>query len=139
MDSNDTSVTSIAAQGFAVHDASGPFRPFKFKRRAPKPNDVLIRIHFCGICHTDIHQARNEWHSSTYPMVPGHEIVGIVEEIGSAVRRFQMGDSAGVGCIIASCRTCKPCKYFAFALLVLLLLFISRQKRSRTTLYCWHV
>ena len=79
------------------------------QRREPKPNDVVIDIKFCGVCHSDIHQARDEWSGATFPMVPGHEIVGIVTSIGSEVTKFKVGDRAGVGCMVDSCRACGAC------------------------------
>ena len=87
----------LPTQGYAAFDAKTALRPFAFQRREPGERDVLIRIQYCGVCHTDIHQARDEWASSTYPMVPGHEIVGTVERVGAAVTRFAAGDLAGVG------------------------------------------
>ncbi len=99
----------IATKGFAVDSASSSFKLFNFERRIPKADDVLIRIHYCGICHSDIHQAKNEWHNSKYPMVPGHEITGVVEQVGSSVRNFHAGDHVGVGCIVDSCLHCNPC------------------------------
>ncbi len=100
----------ISVKGYAVHDAKDTLKPFSFTRRAPKPKDIVIKIHFCGICHSDIHQARNEWGSSTYPMVPGHEIAGVVESVGAKVKKFKVGDHAGVGCFVDSCRKCKSCR-----------------------------
>jgi len=99
----------IATQGFAVDSASSSFKLFDFQRRIPKADDVLIRIHYCGICHSDIHQVKNEWHSSKYPMIPGHEITGVVEQVGSSVRNFRVGDHVGVGCLVDSCLHCTPC------------------------------
>ncbi len=99
----------LATRGYAAFDATTPLRPFAFERREPGPRDVLIRIEYCGVCHSDIHQVRNEWKGSTYPMVPGHEIVGRVERIGAEVTRFAAGDLAGVGCLVDSCRTCSSC------------------------------
>jgi uncharacterized zinc-type alcohol dehydrogenase-like protein len=84
--------------------------PFTFQRREPSPHDVLIKIRYCGICHSDIHQARDEWGGAIFPMVPGHEIAGTVAQVGARVKRFKVGDVAGVGCIVDSCRTCQPCK-----------------------------
>lgn len=86
-----------------------PLIPYSFKRRMPLKNDVLIDIQYCGICHSDIHQVRNEWGPSNFPMVPGHEIVGIVTQIGDNVTKFKIGDRVGVGNFIDSCRECKPC------------------------------
>ncbi len=99
-----------ATQSYATHGAEAPFEPFSFERRDPGPHDVLIEILFCGICHTDIHQARNEWGGAKYPMVPGHEIVGRVTKVGSGVTKFKEGDFAGVGCFVDSCRECASCR-----------------------------
>ncbi len=100
----------ISVKGYAVHHAKDTLKPFSFERRSPKPKDIVIKIHFCGICHSDIHQARNEWGGSKYPMVPGHEIVGTVESVGAKVKKFKVGDYAGVGCFTDSCRKCASCK-----------------------------
>ncbi|CAF4611154.1 unnamed protein product [Rotaria sp. Silwood1] len=100
----------IATKGLAVDSASSPFKVFDFERRVPKADDVFIRIHYCGICHSDIHQVKNEWHTSKYPMVPGHEITGVVEQVGSNVRKFRIGDHVGVGCMVDSCLQCNSCK-----------------------------
>jgi uncharacterized zinc-type alcohol dehydrogenase-like protein len=100
----------IQAKGYAVHNADAKFEPFSFERRELGANDVLIEIQYCGICHSDIHQARGEWRNSVYPMVPGHEIVGRVAQVGAAVSKFNEGDIAGVGCFVDSCRTCENCK-----------------------------
>ncbi len=98
------------ARGYAVKSATSRFEPFSFPRREPGERDVQIEIAYCGICHSDIHQARNEWKNSTYPMVPGHEIVGRVSKVGSKVSKFKAGDIAGVGCMVDSCRRCPNCK-----------------------------
>lgn len=95
---------------FAVQDATSPLGPFQFSRREPGDLDVLIDIAYCGVCHSDIHQVRNEWGNSIYPMVPGHEIVGTVSRVGKKVTRFKVGDRAGVGCLVDSCRTCESCR-----------------------------
>jgi uncharacterized zinc-type alcohol dehydrogenase-like protein len=87
-----------------------PLAPFTFERRELGAHDVLIEILYCGVCHSDIHQARNEWENSIYPMVPGHEIVGRVARVGASVTRFKEGDQAGVGCFVDSCRTCENCR-----------------------------
>jgi len=100
----------LATRGYAVKSPSSKFEPFNFERREPGPNDLLIEILHCGICHSDIHQARDEWGGSIFPMVPGHEIVGRVTRVGSDAKRFKAGDLAGVGCFIDSCRTCASCK-----------------------------
>ncbi|WP_457579163.1 NAD(P)-dependent alcohol dehydrogenase [Ensifer adhaerens] len=94
------------ARGYAATDASKPLTPFTFERREPRDDDVVIEIKYCGVCHSDIHQARNEWGNSAFPMVPGHEIVGIVTAVGSKVTKFKVGDRAGVGCFVNSCTTC---------------------------------
>lgn len=100
----------IAAKGYAVQNPATPLAPFNFERRQPGPEDVQIEILYCGVCHSDIHQARDEWGGSIYPMVPGHEIVGRVTEVGANVKKFAKGDLAAVGCLVDSCRTCDNCK-----------------------------
>jgi alcohol dehydrogenase (NADP+) len=97
------------ARGYAARDAELPLVPFSFDRRDPGPHDVQIEILYCGICHSDLHQARNHWRNSLYPMVPGHEIVGRVAKVGSHVKKLKSGDSAGVGCMVDSCRVCSAC------------------------------
>lgn len=94
---------------YAAYEPSKPLAPFQFERRAVGVNDVQIEILYCGVCHSDIHQARNEWGNSMYPMVPGHEIVGRVTEVGGAVKGFKVGDLAGVGCMVDSCGECPDC------------------------------
>ncbi|OBZ95431.1 hydroxyacid dehydrogenase [Pararhizobium polonicum] len=94
------------ARGYAATDASKPLEPFTFERREPREDDVVISIKYSGICHSDIHQARNEWGNSAFPMVPGHEIAGIVTAVGSKVSKFKVGDRVGVGCFVDSCTTC---------------------------------
>ena len=100
----------IPARGYAAQQANGPLTLYSFERRDPRDYDVVIDIQYCGICHTDIHQVRNEWGGSTFPMVPGHEIIGIVSGIGSKVTRYKIGDRVGVGCFVDSCRKCNPCR-----------------------------
>lgn len=100
----------IPAKGVAALKAKAPLVPFSFERRVPREHDVLIDIKFCGICHSDIHQARDEWGASVFPMVPGHEIAGIVTEVGSKVTKYKVGDKVGVGCLVDSCRTCASCR-----------------------------
>ena len=97
-------------QGYAVKNSTAHFEPFSFHRRSLSEHDVLIKILFCGICHSDIHQARNEWGKSIYPMVPGHEIIGCIEQIGTAVTKHKLGDIVGVGCFVDSCRFCSSCQ-----------------------------
>lgn len=95
--------------GYAAANAQSPLAPFSFERREPRARDVEIEILYCGVCHSDVHQARDEWGGSIFPMVPGHEIVGRVTRVGSDVKRFKAGDLAGVGCIVDSCRSCPSC------------------------------
>lgn len=100
----------LKTTGYAALTAKAPLTPFSFERREVGPQDVLITITHCGICHSDIHQARDEWGGSLYPMVPGHEIVGTVARVGAQVKAFQPGDRAGVGCFVDSCRSCAACR-----------------------------
>ena len=99
----------VATHGFAVHSPTDSPAPFDYEHREPGPKDVVLDIEFCGICHSDIHQARNEWSNALYPMVPGHEIVGRVARMGAEVTKFKVGDRAAVGCMVDSCRTCPSC------------------------------
>jgi uncharacterized zinc-type alcohol dehydrogenase-like protein len=99
----------IQTRGYAARDATSALTPFTFERREPGPHDVQIEILYCGICHTDLHQARNDWSNALYPMVPGHEIVGRVTRVGDHVTKFAAGDYAGVGCMVDSCRHCSAC------------------------------
>lgn len=99
----------LSTSAYAVEGPHSPFVPFTFKRRSPGPHDVRIKILYCGICHSDIHQVRNEWKKTTYPIVPGHEIVGVVSEIGTEVKKFHINDLVGVGCFVDSCRVCDSC------------------------------
>ncbi len=98
------------SHGYAALDSHSPLAPFSFERREPGPHDVVVAIDYSGICHSDIHQVRNEWGDSIYPMVPGHEIVGHVTAVGDAVAKFKVGDLAGVGVMVDSCRVCDNCK-----------------------------
>lgn len=98
------------AKAYAARSATSDITPFEFERRAVGPQDVSLEIMYAGICHSDIHQARNEWGGSIYPMVPGHEIVGRVTQVGTGVKKFKAGDLVGVGCLVDSCRTCASCK-----------------------------
>ena len=95
--------------GYAAQSAQSALEPFRFERREPRADDVVIDILHCGVCHSDLHQARNDWRSSLYPMVPGHEIIGRVHSVGPQVTRFKAGDHVGVGCMVDSCRQCKSC------------------------------
>src|SRR5689334_11025948 len=96
--------------GFAAKDATSPLVPFTFNRSVVGPHDVHIEILFSGVCHSDLHQAKGDWGNSTFPMVPGHEIVGRVKAVGSEVKKLKVGDYAGVGCMVDSCRTCESCQ-----------------------------
>ena len=100
----------IKTHGYAAHSATTPLTPFDYEHREPGPKDVHIIVDFCGICHSDIHQARNEWNNAIYPMVPGHEIIGTVKAIGAEVTKFKVGDLAAIGCMVDSCRICDSCK-----------------------------
>lgn len=100
----------IQVHGYAAQQAKDSLSPYSVERRDLLPNDVLIEISYCGICHTDIHQVGDEWGGSKFPMVPGHEITGIVSKIGSRVTRYKVGDRVGVGCFVNSCRKCEPCQ-----------------------------
>lgn len=100
----------IKAIGYAAQSATAPLAPMNFERRSPRPDDVAIEILYCGVCHSDIHQARNEWGFASYPLMPGHEIVGKVTAVGSEVSTFKVGQMVGVGCMVDSCRTCEACK-----------------------------
>lgn len=95
---------------YAARSAEQPLAPLIIQRRALRPNDVAIDILYCGVCHSDLHMARNDWGWTRYPVVPGHEIVGRVREVGSAVTRFRSGDAVAVGCLVDSCRTCDQCR-----------------------------
>ncbi|KAK2445490.1 putative mannitol dehydrogenase [Trifolium repens] len=98
------------AFGLAARDPSGLLSPFNFSRRETGEKDVAFKVLYCGICHSDLHMVKNEWGMSTYPLVPGHEIAGIVTEVGSKVQKFKVGDRVGVGCMVDSCRTCQNCE-----------------------------
>jgi uncharacterized zinc-type alcohol dehydrogenase-like protein len=98
------------ANAYAAFDKSAPLAPFSFERRDPGPTDVRIDIDFCGICHSDLHTVKSEWQGTAYPCVPGHEIAGRVTAAGKSVTRFKVGDRAGVGCMVDSCRTCASCR-----------------------------
>ena len=96
--------------GYAAQSATSPLAPFAFERRALRPNDIAMEVLYCGICHSDLHQARNDWGWSLYPIMPGHEIVGRVTEVGSEVTRYQVGDAVAVGCMVDSCQHCDQCR-----------------------------
>lgn len=96
-------------KSYAAQASSEPLGPFAIERRSPRADDVVIDILYCGVCHSDVHNARNDWGSANYPMVPGHEIIGRVLEVGPEVTRFKVGDAVGVGCMVESCRHCSAC------------------------------
>lgn len=98
------------ARGYAALTAKASLTPYEFTRRVPQEHDVAIDIQYCGVCHSDIHQARDEWGGSIFPMVPGHEITGVVHAVGDKVTRFQAGDRVGVGTFVDSCHTCPQCR-----------------------------
>jgi uncharacterized zinc-type alcohol dehydrogenase-like protein len=100
----------IPAKSYAAPAAKAPLAPYSFDRREPRPGDVVIDILYCGVCHSDIHQVREEWGKGNFPMVPGHEIVGRVTAVGDDVNRFSIGQLVGVGCMVDSCRSCASCQ-----------------------------
>src|SRR5690242_760812 len=104
-----SSSSTTTAQAVGAPSATAPLAPLQIERRAVGPDDVRIDIKFCGICHSDIHFARGEWGEIPYPAVPGHEIAGVVAEVGSDVTGFAPGDRVGVGCMVNSCRECENC------------------------------
>jgi len=101
----------IETKGYAAQDAKSPVAPWNFQRREVGEHDVKIDIIYCGVCHSDIHQIRNEWGGSVFPMVPGHEIIGRVSKTGNHVHKFKVGELVGVGCMVDSCRECDNCKH----------------------------
>jgi uncharacterized zinc-type alcohol dehydrogenase-like protein len=98
------------AKGYAAQNSTSDLAPWNFQRREVGPQDVQFDIAYCGVCHSDLHQIRNDWFPGIFPMVPGHEIVGSVTRVGSAVKKFKVGDLAAVGCLVDSCRTCDNCQ-----------------------------
>lgn len=100
----------IATKGYAAQNPKSPLTPFNFNRREVGDHDIKIEIKYCGVCHSDLHQVRDEWGGSIYPMVPGHEIVGKITHVGRSVKKFTVGQLAGVGCFVDSCRTCENCR-----------------------------
>ncbi|KAI3849434.1 hypothetical protein MKX03_030830 [Papaver bracteatum] len=97
------------AFGWAARDTSGHLSPFKFSRRATGEEDVLLKVLYCGVCHSDLHFAKNDWGTTTYPLVPGHEIAGVVTEVGDKVTKFKEGDKVGIGCLVGACQSCDNC------------------------------
>jgi uncharacterized zinc-type alcohol dehydrogenase-like protein len=102
--------TGLKTKAYAAQSEKDALKPFEINRREPGAKDVLIDIKFCGVCHSDIHTARNEWGNTMYPAIPGHEITGVVTKVGDKVSKFKAGDKVGVGCLVNSCRTCASCK-----------------------------
>lgn len=102
---------TTTVKSYAAHSAKDALVPFQFDRRDPRPDDVSIEILYCGVCHSDLHTARNDWGWTTYPIVPGHEIIGRVVGVGPSVTRFKVGDAVGVGCMVDSCQECDACKH----------------------------
>ncbi len=100
----------MKTNAYAAHNATAPLAPYNFQRRDLGQHDVQIEILYCGVCHSDLHTVRSEWGGTTYPCVPGHEIIGRVVKVGAQVQKFKEGDTAGVGCMVDSCRTCENCK-----------------------------
>jgi uncharacterized zinc-type alcohol dehydrogenase-like protein len=103
-------MNTTQVHAYAAKTATSALVPFAITRRALRPRDVKIEILFCGVCHSDIHAARNEWGGTHYPFVPGHEIVGRVSEVGRGVSQHKVGDLVGIGCLVDSCRQCRSCK-----------------------------
>jgi len=100
----------LNAKAYSAQSATSPLAPASIQRRDPTPHDVEIQILFCGVCHTDLHITRNDWKGTTYPCVPGHEIIGRVTKAGAHVKKFKVGDTVGVGCMVDSCRACTNCQ-----------------------------
>jgi uncharacterized zinc-type alcohol dehydrogenase-like protein len=100
----------MQTKAYAAYASNEPLKSFDFERRDLKASDVHIDIAYCGVCHSDIHMAHNDWGMTVYPMVPGHEIIGRVKKVGTEVTNFKVGELVGVGCMVDSCRQCQPCK-----------------------------
>jgi uncharacterized zinc-type alcohol dehydrogenase-like protein len=98
-----------SSQGYGTPNAQTPLAPYAFSRREPGPTEIVVETLYCGVCHSDLHMARNEWGNAIYPLVPGHEIVGRVIAVGTSSKKFKVGDLAAVGVIVDSCRHCAPC------------------------------
>ncbi len=101
----------IKVHGYAAQSAKAALAPFDLERREARPDDVVIKILYCGVCHSDLHTARNDWGVTTYPVVPGHEIIGRVESVGAEVKNFKPGETVGVGCMVDSCQKCAACEH----------------------------
>lgn len=100
----------MSVKAYGAQAATSPIAPLDIERREPKPHDVELDILYCGVCHSDIHTARNEWGGTMYPCVPGHEIVGRITRVGDHVKKFKAGELAAIGCMVDSCRECDNCK-----------------------------
>ena len=100
----------MTTKAYGAHAADKPLQSIDIERRAPGPQDVQIEIAYCGVCHSDLHTVRSEWGGTLYPCVPGHEIVGHISAVGSAVTGFKLGDTVGVGCLVGSCQHCAACR-----------------------------
>src|SRR5437868_1150495 len=98
-------------RAFLTNGVTDPLHQGEIKRRDLRENDVSIKIHYCGICHSDMHMAHNEWGMTQYPLVPGHEIAGVVDSVGAKVTKFKVGDRVGVGCLVDSCKKCDHCTH----------------------------
>ncbi len=107
---SSTSIATRPARAWAAQSPAAPLAPFSITRREPLPDDVAIDILYCGVCHSDLHTVRNEWHHTVYPAIPGHEIVGRVLRVGKDVTKFKEGDLVGVGCMVDACLACEPCR-----------------------------
>ena len=110
MDTLVESKATLKTPAYAAKAAKAQLAPWSIERREPGPHDVLIDILYCGVCHSDIHQVKDEWHNSIFPMVPGHEIVGQVVKVGDHVKKWKPGHIVGVGCFVDSCRRCEACR-----------------------------
>jgi alcohol dehydrogenase (NADP+) len=133
----DQSTALLPSKGYAALAAAEKLIPFNFNRRKPRPHDVLVDILYCGVCHTDLHFVRNDWGMSIYPLVPGHEIVGRVTQIGDHVHKFKVGDTVGIGCLVDSCRECENCKdnEEQYCLNGMVLTYSSLEKDGKTVTY----
>lgn len=100
----------MLTKAYAAYDTNSPLVPFEFNRREPTGHDVELEVLFCGVCHTDIHRVHDDWKSTKYPIVPGHELVGRVTRVGDRVTKHKVGDMVGVGCLVGSCGVCAPCR-----------------------------
>ncbi|XP_071706811.1 8-hydroxygeraniol dehydrogenase-like [Rutidosis leptorrhynchoides] len=109
MESSSETAYPVKAFGYAARDPSGVLSPIKFSRRETGDEDVRFKVLYCGVCHTDLHSIKNDWFNAKYPLIPGHEIVGVVTEVGSKVKKVKVGDNVGVGCMVNSCRSCDQC------------------------------